>query len=164
MIYKTLLSLLVIFLFNSCYAQKKIKPDLYLYFQTDTSKRIYKTSIESKAIISNNKIESSGYNYDIYHYSYISVDGKTKWIYQLFSTVNHNKYCVVDNSVFRKHKILPYNKLEKIRGLISDQWDNKNFDYSKVFIIEKISENQFKIVQVQLYSPFSSEGVKRIRL
>jgi hypothetical protein len=159
MIYKlSFIGILVFLLCNSAFAQKKTKPDLYLYFQIDSSKRIYKSNVKSKVESRINKKIVTTEDYDIYNYSYITADGKTERIYKLFSSLDKNNYCVSDSSIFKKHKILPYKDLEKIKGLISSEWNSKIFAYKKVFVVEKITENQYKAVQVQLYFPFDSHG------
>ena len=159
MIYRfNFIGIMVFLLYSSAFAQTKIKPDLYFYFQTDSSKRIYKSNIKTKPELRKDKKLIKAEDYDIYNYSYISADGKTERIYKLFSSLNRNNYCVSDSNIFKKHKVLPYRRLEKIKGLISSEWDSKIFVYKKVFLIEKIAENQFKAVQVQLYFPFDSHG------
>ncbi|WP_443939817.1 hypothetical protein [Pedobacter sp. MW01-1-1] len=150
--------LMIILSFTSAFAQKKIKPDLYLMFQIDSSKRIYKINVKSvaSAKLDNKPIPEK--DYDIYTYSYISYDGKTERIYKLFSSIDKHNYRITDSSFFKKQKVFPYRNLEKIKGLISEEWDAKNFAFDKVFLLEKIAENKFKIVQVELYFPFDSHG------
>jgi len=152
------LLLFLIVNFLSAQGQKK---DLYLYFKVDSSKVIYKKYLkigETKRL--DKKIDRSATEHDIYMYSYLSDDGKRVLIYDLFASLDKNNYCVGDTSIFKKYKILPYKNLEKINGLISDQWNDKNFAYKRVFLVERIDKNQFKIIQVQLFFPFSSNGFR----
>jgi len=159
MIYKIVILIACsILFFATSRAQSLKKGDLYLYFQKDSTKRIYKTNVTSKLVIRKNKKNIPAEDYDIYNYSYISADGKTERIYKLLSTINKANFCISDGSIFKKFKVLPYRNLEKIKGFISPDWNNDAFKFKRVFIIEKKSENEFKIIQVQLYFPFDSNG------
>ncbi len=131
---------------------------MYLYFQIDSSKRIYKSNVKSKAEIRENKKIIAAQDYDIYNYSYITADAKTERIYKLLSSIDKNNYCIGGSSIFKKLKILSYKSLEKIKGLISYEWNSKTFAYNRVYIVKKNAQNQFKIVQVQLYFPLDSNG------
>ncbi|WP_231464476.1 MULTISPECIES: hypothetical protein [unclassified Pedobacter] len=159
MIYKLVLAFCLLYL--NLNAQKREKKDLYLYFKVDSSKVIYKKYLkigETKRL--DKKIDRSETKHDIYTYSYISSDVKRDLIYDLFASINKNNFCITDSSILKKKRVLPYQNLEKIKGLISDEWNQKNFKYKRVFIVEKLAENQFKSTQVQLYFPFTSHGFR----
>ena len=132
--------------------------DLYLYGQTDTLIGNFKTNIQSDPAIKNNKIISPRIDIDIFHYRVLSAN--KEFNYSLFATLDKNNFCVSDSSLFKKKKIFPYKNLERIKGLIADEWDKKVITFKKVFIVQKIANNQFKINEVQLYFPFSSNGVQ----
>ncbi len=159
MIYKQFLICLISnLLYVSTYSQNTVKPDLYLYFQTDTAIGNFKTHIKSNPVIRNNKIVSPAIDEDIFHYRVLTTN--KEYNYSLFATLDNNNFCVSDSTLFKKKKILPYKDLEKIKGLIADQWDKKVIAFKKVFIVQKITNNQFKVNEVQLYFPFSSNGVE----
>lgn len=159
MIYKQFLICLISnLLYVSTYSQNTVKPDLYLYFQTDTAIGNFKTHIKSNPVIKNNKIVSPAIEADIFHYRVLTTN--KEYNYSLFATLDNNNFCVSDSTLFKKKKILPYKDLEKIKGLIADQWDKKVIAFKKVFIVQKIANNQFKVNEVQLYFPFSSNGVE----
>lgn len=77
----------------------------------------------------------------------------------LFTPIN-NVNVIVDKSELKKYATIPYDGLENISGLISDSWEDKKINFKKVFLIECIGHNKYKIVQVKLYFPFNSKGVK----
>ena len=153
-----LIGILNSLLYITVMAQTPTKPDLYFYFQTDTTIGNFKTHIQSDPVTRNNKIVAQRIDIDIFHYRVLSAD--KQYDYSLFATLEKNNFCVSDSSIFKKKKLLPYKNLEKIKGLIADEWDKKVVTFNKVFIVQKIADNQFKINEVQLYFPFSSEGVK----
>jgi hypothetical protein len=141
------------------FAQQKAKSDIYLYFKPDSLNGFYKTTIRIKGEVRKKSVIPDQ-DYDIYHYSYSSVEKKKKYHFMLFSTINKMDYCIRDTSLFSSHKILPYKNLEKIKGLFSDDWNSKTFPFKRVFLVEKIAANKFKTVQVTIYYPFNSNGVE----
>lgn len=95
---------------------------------------------------------------DVYHYSYISKDKKKQYFMMLFLAADPDSYCVVKKSFFDNKRLMAYDKLENINGLISDKWD-KRASYNKVYIVERIDSSEFKIIEVNIYYPFNSNGV-----
>ncbi|KLT64714.1 hypothetical protein [Pedobacter sp. BMA] len=156
---KWLVTLIGFFSCGLVFGQSKIKPDLYLYFKPDSLNKIYKSDLTCRNSDSRNDQQSSEAKH-IYHYSYVSNDGKKEYSYELLSSSPQDHSFITDKSIFIKKHIVPYQNLEKIKGFIADSWDSKVFPYRKVFIVEKISKDKFKVIQVQLYFPFSSEGVR----
>ncbi len=152
----------MLFAYHVSRAQKKghSMPDLYLYFKVDSAQGALKITKQSSKIGPQDKGNVPAQYYDVYYYQYIAADGRKQFTYQLFSTLEKNNYCISDSSIFKKHKVLPYKELEKIKGLISDEWTEKSFGYKKVYLVEKLHENQFKVSQVRLYFMFNSNGVR----
>jgi hypothetical protein len=142
------------------FGQTKSKSDLYLYFKTDLSKKIYKSNLISQAKAIENNKQASAACQNIYHYSYLTKDGTKEFSYQLLASIPGTNPIFSDNKIFSKYNIVPFQNLEKIKGLIADSWDSSKFPYSRVFVVEKIAKTRYKVVQVQLYFPFNSEGVK----
>ena len=129
------------------FAQKPIKKDLYLYFTPDSPNYKYTRS--------QNPVTLHGIPYpdaaDIYSTKYLSEDG-TYWIRNsYFVTINKNRYRVTDSLEFKALKPVPYQNLPNIKDVGIDTSDKLNFPFRNVYVIEKLSPNQFKVVQVSTY-------------
>jgi hypothetical protein len=127
--------------------QKKIKPDLYIFFQENHSKGMFKESRKDEALIRPEKKKYiPEYEYDIYTYQYTLQDTTRRRRYKL-QTLNKNNYCIRDSSFMKRN----VKKFEVLKNIHYDIFDHKNFPYSRVFIVEYISANQFKVIQVSTY-------------
>ena len=142
------------------FGQTKPRSDLYLYFKTDLSRNIYKSGLISNAETLENTKQVLARRQTIYHYSYLTKDGTKEISYQLLASIPGTNPIFIESKDFNQHKTIPFQNLENIKGLIADSWDSSKFPYDRVFIIEKIAKTKYKVVQVQLYFPFNSEGVK----
>ena len=157
--------LLVCIIFFGCFfskslAQKPGKADLYFLFKPDSSSYIFKTHIKENAVIRKGKRGSPSQDYDIYHYGYTIPDKKQRIKLMLFATVDRNNFTVKDSTFFLIHRLREYKHLENIEGLISDDWNPLKIPFNKVYVVEKIGENQFKLIQVTMYYAFNSNGVR----
>jgi hypothetical protein len=133
--------------FSSSFGQTKIKPTLYLFFEENAAKGMYKITRKSEAIIRpKKKINIPEYEYDIYTYQYTLQDTTRRRRYKLQS-LNKNNYCIRDSSFMKRN----VKKFEVLKNIHYDIFDHKNFPYSRVFIVEYISANQFKVIQVSTY-------------
>lgn len=141
---------------NVVFGQTQYKPNLYLEFKKDLSKKIFKRNRVLQDVSDKRGDKGGSINQIIYNYSYVSGNGRIEYSYELFSTIPGVNAVITDKSIYRKYHILPFQNLEKITGLIADSWD-KTFPYSRAYIIEKIAKSKFKVVQVELFFPFSSE-------
>ena len=144
MIAKILVLICLFFYFPQKSTLQVEKKPLYILFKSNLSKGRYKSN-------------NSGV--DIYNYSYISKNGKKTYSLMLF-TPKSNANIVIGKSELNKHVVIPYDGLENIKGLISDSWDDNKINFKKVFLIECVGHNKYKIIEVKLYFPFNSEGVK----
>ncbi|MCZ4222909.1 hypothetical protein [Pedobacter rhodius] len=142
------------------FGQTKSKPDLYLYFKQDLSKKVYKSDLNLQTKPANQNGQPSSEVQSIYHYAYLTDDGKKEYSYELLATIPGTHPLICNREIFSKYKIVPFQNLEKIKGLIADGWDSSKFPYRRIFVVEKIAKTRYKVVQVQLFFPFSSEGVK----
>ena len=157
---KLIIATILLFISFSTCAQNKIKHDLYLYFSPDSNS--YKLIRKQNASIINNQYFPD--EVDVYGLKFISENG-TNIIYKLFfSTTNKNRYSVTDSLGLKGKKIVPFKNLPLTKGIQFDSTDKKNFPYAKVFIIEKIAKEQFKIIQVQSYigsDEINSQPIKK---
>jgi hypothetical protein len=128
---------------NTCLAQ--IKPELYLFFKEDTSNGMSKQQRKNdNQVVKNGKIISGKYDYDIY----IFLDKAISFSLKL-ATIDKKNYCIKD-SLFVKKYAKSYKQLKANKNIYYDTRDKK-FPYKKVFIVEYINQNQYKIIQVDAY-------------
>lgn len=133
--------------FKSSSGQKKVKPDLYINFEENPGKGMYKITRKSSAVLRpDKKINTPEYEYDIYTYQYALQDTTRKRRYKL-QTLSKSTYCVRDSG-FMKRNAKPFEVLNKIEY---DIFDTKRFPYKRVFIVEYLSPNQYKVIQVSTY-------------
>lgn len=122
------------------------KPILYLFFKERISDGMSKQHRKNdNSVKKNGKTISEKYDYDIYTYS----DENNSFRYRL-ATDDKNRYSVKDQAFFMKNGIT-YDKLKKNKNIYYDSSDLKNFPYAKVFILEYVSQNKYKLIQVGTY-------------
>lgn len=144
MIYKINIILLLLAV-NSNLVQKRTKPDLYILFKEDNivmSKQVRKSE---KPVVKNGKIISDRFDYDIYTYS----DSSNSQRYRL-ATINKNDYWITTTS-FVKRNGVKFSQIKNIKNIHYDTTDFKKFPYRKVFVVEYLKNNQYKVIQVNTY-------------
>ncbi len=125
------------------------KPTLYLFFEENTVKGMYKITRKDEAFIRPDKnINRPEYEYDIYDYEYSLQDTTRKYTCKLV-TVNKNNYCIRDSTFIKNVK--QFNDVKNIKGFSYDTSDYKRFPFKKVFIVEKFATNQYKVIEVSTY-------------
>jgi len=134
---------------GSAFGQSKIKKDLYLYFEADSAKSLKETRL-IEGYTRRGKVQLP-VEYEIYEIKYISEDKKTEHLKKMFVNLNKNVYCVIDSNILKSKKAVPYKDLRSIKGIYEDVSDKKRFPYRKLFIVEQIEKNQYKVVEVQSY-------------
>jgi hypothetical protein len=128
--------------------QTKIKPSLYLFFEENPAKGMFKENRKIEALIRpEKKINRSAYEYDIYTYRF-SRDTPREYRYKLV-TINKENYCIRDSTFIKNVK--QFNDVKNIKGFSYDTSDYKRFPYKKVFIVEKFATNQYKVIEVSTY-------------
>jgi hypothetical protein len=133
--------------FNSSFGQTKIKPTLYLFFEENAAKGMYKITRKVSGVIRpDKKINRPEYGYDIYGYQ-LGADRESDRY--KFATMNINNYCIRDSN-FVKKNIKEFDAIKNTKGFFYDT-SYKGFPYKRVFIIEYISANQYKVIQVSTY-------------
>jgi hypothetical protein len=131
-----------LFCISSCYSQTKIKPDLYLYFKEDTSKHIYKVFEILKA--HNNKEEKV----DVFCYNLDErKDGKR--LVLAYIPINSQIFNYRDESFLQSS----VKKIEQIKDIDALKYGiaEKGFPFKKVYIVEYMSPNKYKVTQVTSY-------------
>jgi len=144
---KRFLTILLLFAGFSAYSQSKVKVDLYLFFESDSN--TLKFERKQTPTYLNGQYFPDGY--DIYAVKTISDDKKKMILTLLFATINKDRYRVTDSIELKTKKVIPFKNVFQLKGIRNDTSDKKNFPYAKVFIVEKLSANQFKIIQVHSY-------------
>ena len=135
--------------FNNSFGQTKIKPTLYLFFEENAAKGMYKITRKVSGVIRpDKKINRPEYEYDIYDYEYSLQDTTRKYTCKLV-TVNKDNYCIRDSSFIKNVK--QFNDVKNIKSFSYDTSDYKRFPFKKVFIVEKFATNQYKIIEVSTY-------------
>lgn len=148
MINKVLIIIGILLSFNTSFGQKKIKSDLYLFFEENPSKGMFKESRKVEAIIRpEKKINRPEYEYDIYGYQLGAIRESDRY---KFATININNYCIRDSN-FVKKNTKEFNDIKNTKGFFYDTSDYKRFPYKRVFIVECLSANQYKVIQVSTY-------------
>ncbi|MCZ4245077.1 hypothetical protein [Pedobacter punctiformis] len=141
------LNILLIFVVSSCIAQQKQKSDLYLYFKPDSL--TYKTTQkENTDIVRKGKVFSAKYDYDIYTWQYFT-EGNIRHRYRLM-TINKPEFSFKD-STFVKNKAMTFAQIKSNKSIYFDSTDSKRFPFRKVFVVEYISSNKYKLVEVKTY-------------
>ena len=137
----------VFFYSKRSFGQTKVKPDLYIFFQENLEKGMYKITRKSEAQIRpKKKINIPEYEYDIYTYQYTLQDTTRRRRYKL-QTLSKSNYCIRDSSFMKRN----VKQFEVLKNIYYDIFDHKNFPFSRVFIVEYISANQYKVIQVSTY-------------
>ncbi len=150
MTYKLVIVFLLTMTVGSTFGQSKVKKNLYLYFKADSARRSFKETIKNEGYTRRGKIYLP-VEYEVYGIIYISEDKKTEHLKRMFVNLNKNVYCVIDSNILKSKKMVPYKDLRNIKGIYEDVSDKKRFPYGKVFIVEEIERNQYKVVEVQSY-------------
>ncbi len=147
MIYKFIILSGLLLGFNTCLGQKKVKPDLYIFFKENPLKGMYKTTYKDSAVIRpDKKINRPAYEYDIYTYTYVLQDTTRKRRYKL-ETISKDNYCVRDSNFMKKNT----KQFDVLKNIRYDIFDYKRFPYKRVFIVEYLSTNQYKVIEVSTY-------------
>jgi hypothetical protein len=137
----------VSFYSKSSFGQTKVKPDLYIIFQENHSKGIFKESRKDGALIRLEKKKYiPEYEYDIYGYQ-LGADRESDRY--KFVTMNINNYCIRDSNFVRKNA-KEFDAIKNTKGFFYDT-SYKAFPYKRVFIVEYISANQYTVIQVSTY-------------
>lgn len=132
--------------FSNSLAQTKKKPDLYLFFKEDLNTGMIKQErTDEHATLKNGKIISSKRDYSIYTFR----DKSNSSHYKL-STINKSVFCIKDGLFAKKHAI-SYLEISTNKNIYYDSRDSRNFPYEKVFVVEYINENEYKVIQVHTY-------------
>lgn len=129
--------------YNTSSAQKKT--ELYLLFKKDDNDMMSKQQRKSNnQVIKKGKIISGKYDYDVY----IFLDKATSFSLKL-ATNDKTTFCIKDSSFVKKHA-KSYEQVKTNKNIYYDSRD-KNFPYEKVFVVEYINQNQYKVIQVDTY-------------
>ena len=131
--------------FTNCSAQQNVKQNLYLFFNENSNNGMSKEARIQKEVIKNGRIMYPKYDYDIYTY----LNEKRKSRYRL-ATINKSVYSVKD-SIFVKKYSKTFDQVKHLENLYYDTRDTKRFPFNKVFIVEYISPNKYKVIQVDSY-------------
>ncbi|WP_449439586.1 hypothetical protein [Pedobacter steynii] len=149
MTYKLVIVFLLTMTVGSTFGQTKVKKDLYLYFEADSAKSLKQTRL-NEGYTRRGKVYLP-VEYETYGIKYISNDKESEIYDILFLNPNKNVYCVIDSNILKSKKVVPYKDLRGIKGIYEEVSDKKRFPYRKLFIVEQIEKNQYKVVEVQSY-------------
>lgn len=142
MIYKLVLVLLLSVTFSIVSAQTKANNNLYLLFDGD-----YKVTRSQLSTTINKQYFPD--EFDIYGQE--SIDGKSKILRLYFSTINKYRHHVTDSLEMKNLKLFPFHKVASIKNIHFDSDDKRNFPFAKIYMVEKLTPNQFKIIEVRSY-------------
>ena len=140
------LLLLLVFVINNItksYCQHKPKSDTYLYFKEDTLRQILKQR-NFTTDRNNHK-----YGYDVYVFKINTRTGNKDHLYA-YTPLDSNKYIYV-NKKFIQSSIKTIDELDKIEAFGYDTTDQRRFPFKRVFIVEFISNNKYKVIQVNSF-------------
>lgn len=141
--YALLLALLAL---NINFVQQATKPNLYILFKENNdagmSKQVRK---DEKAVIKNGRTISQKYDYDLYTY----VDSKSSSRYKL-ATIDKNNFFIANTSFAKKHAVT-FDQIKANKNIYYDSRDFKRFPYKRIFIVEYLKNNQYKVIQVDSY-------------
>ena len=143
-----LIALLLIFCLacTLCSAQKKSKADLYLVFKKETTDVMSKQQRKnSSAVVRNGKTISTAYDYDTYTF----VDKKYSRHFKV-ATINKNKFSIKTAAFVIKNGTT-FEQLKDNEKIYFDSTDSKRFPYRKVFVVEELDKNRYKVIQVNTY-------------
>ncbi|MFM6954435.1 MAG: hypothetical protein ACKOWL_05565 [Sphingobacteriaceae bacterium] len=127
--------------------QKNIKPDLYLLFKENIAKGMFKESRKDEALIRPEKKKYiPEYKYVIYGYQ---LGADREGDRYKFATMNINNYCIRDSN-FVKKNVKEFDAIKNIKGFFYDT-SYKEFPYKRVFIVDYINANQYKVIEVSTY-------------
>lgn len=150
MIYRYVIIFLLTLASGSVFGQNKAKKDLYLYFEADSAGQSIKETRLNEGYSRRGKVYLP-VEYETYGIKYISDDKKNELYDILFLNPNKNVYCVIDSNILKSKKAVPYKNLKSIKGIYEEVSDKKRFPYRKLFIVEQIDKNQYKVAEVQSY-------------
>jgi hypothetical protein len=145
-VYKFMILLICLsFIIGGCYSQTKQKKDVYLYFKEDLSKHIYKGFANLKA--TNEDKEEK--RYDVYWYKLTNKKNGRPLIFA-YVPVNMHKFEYKDES-FVKSSVKTIEQLQDIDSFGYDTRDEKRFPFKKVYIVEYVAHNMYKVIQVETH-------------
>lgn len=127
-----------------CYAQVKSKKDVYIMFRQDSSNGTHK---EHVLLRPDNHLPEE--KYEIYWYK---VKSKKSGRDQTFAYVPiaMKKY-IIKNEDFLKRSVSSIDELQMIDAFGYDSRDQKRFPYQRVFIVDYLSPDHYKVIQVNTY-------------
>lgn len=151
MIFKaSILIISLLCLTHSVFSQAIPKKDLYLFFQENSERTIFKQTRSDTALYNRTtKLRSPAYNYDIYAYTNL-IDKKGIKRVLAFSPQDKNQYFISDTTfvAFAAKKI---DEIINISGIFFPVDDKRYFPFNRVYIVEYLSENKFKIIEVDTF-------------
>jgi len=129
------------------FGQSKEKPSLYLFFESDSNS----LKVERKQTPTYSNGEYLPDRYDVYGFKTIDKERNIVIVNLPFATINKYRYRVTDSVEVKGKTIIPLKNVLRLRDVHYDILEKRHFPYSKIFIVEKLSANQFKIIQVHSY-------------
>lgn len=121
--------------------QQLKKPTLYLYFDSSNTSLYFKDYQKTTIKVKGKRVP---YRYETYHFKILPENIKR------VALVNDNldNYKIVD-SLFVKKYAVAINDIKNVSKIRFDTYNNKRFPYSKVYVLELISLNKYKLFEVR---------------
>lgn len=129
------------------FAQKNVKPDIYILFRENDSLGMQKYTYIQSEVISKSTRNKAKNIYDVYGFQLKETREKNRF---KFATININNFCTRDSD-FVKKNAKELHKIKDTKGFSFDSTDTKRFPFNRVFIVEYINENLYKVIQVNTY-------------
>ncbi|WP_340380837.1 hypothetical protein [Daejeonella sp.] len=95
------------------------------------------------------KLRGPAYNYDVYYYRGLPAKSGPKKEFA-FATIDKTYYYIAD-STFLLHSTKKIDEVLNIEGIGYDTSDTKRYPFKKVFIVEFLAENKYKVIQVNTF-------------